>query len=360
MHIVVAHNELAADCAPDAQDVLMQVEAVSNSLNRMGHRVEHLACNLNLAQASRWIQQASPDLVFNLVESLADTGRLIHFFPGLIDALGLPYTGASAEALFLTSNKLLAKQRLHDAGMPTPAWMWLGGGRLQQCDGVSDDGVGTEAWIVKSIWEHASLGIDDHSLIAWQGPQAMAAVLAARGPELGGTCFAETFVEGREFNISILDGPDGPRVLPPAEILFADFETGKPHIVDYRAKWDSASFEYHHTPRCFEFVEQDRCLLDNLTRLTLACWRLFDLRGYGRVDFRVDPSGRPWILEVNANPCLSPDAGFAAAVEQAGLTYGAALHSIIAATRATSRRPRCAAVFKADQCATSAEKPLPC
>jgi D-alanine-D-alanine ligase len=199
--------------------------------------------------------------VFNLVESLLDAGRLIYFFPGLLDALAMPYTGASAEALFLTSNKLLAKQRLQDAGLPTPAWMWItDSGGLERSRNLTDAGVAGATWIVKSVWEHASLGLGEHSLITRQGVQTMAAVLKTRAPELGGACFAETFVEGREFNISILDGPSGPRVLPPAEIVFSDFKTGKPCIVDYRAKWDTESFEYHHTPRCFKFAARDRSL----------------------------------------------------------------------------------------------------
>jgi D-alanine-D-alanine ligase len=60
-------------------------------------------------------------------------------------------------------------------------------------------------------------------------------------------------------------------------------------------------------------------------RLALACWQLFALDGCARVDFRVDGSGMLWVLEVNANPCLSPDAGFAAALAQAGIGYAEAI-----------------------------------
>ena len=117
--------------------------------------------------------------------------------------------------------------------------------------------------------------------------------------------------------------------LPPAEIDFAAFPDDKPHIVGYRAKWDADSFEYHHTPRRFDFPANDRPLLDRLSQLAIQCWREFGLRGYARVDFRVDEAGRPWILEINANPCLSPDAGFAAAVEQAGIGYDQAIERIV-------------------------------
>jgi D-alanine-D-alanine ligase len=100
-------------------------------------------------------------------------------------------------------------------------------------------------------------------------------------------------------------------------------------VVDYRSKWVEDSFEYHHTPRCFDFSKEDLLLLENLTRIALQCWRIFGLRGYARVDFRVDKSGLPWVLEVNTNPCLSPDGGFYAAVERSGQTFTRAVERII-------------------------------
>jgi D-alanine-D-alanine ligase len=118
-------------------------------------------------------------------------------------------------------------------------------------------------------------------------------------------------------------------VLPPAEIDFSAFPDGKPHIVGYRAKWEEGSFEYHHTPRRFSYPSEDTALLELLTGLAERCWREFGLRGYERVDFRVDGAGRPWILEVNANPCLSPDAGLAAAVEHSGMGYDRMIEAIV-------------------------------
>jgi D-alanine-D-alanine ligase len=119
-------------------------------------------------------------------------------------------------------------------------------------------------------------------------------------------------------------------VLPPAEILFEGYADQALKIVGYRAKWDSDSYEFHHTPRRFDFPPEDAALLARLRDLALQCWRLFGLNGYARVDFRIDAAGRPWILEINANPCLSPDAGFAAALDAAGISYAAAIDCIIA------------------------------
>ncbi|MBU1233993.1 MAG: D-alanine--D-alanine ligase, partial [Proteobacteria bacterium] len=133
----------------------------------------------------------------------------------------------------------------------------------------------------------------------------------------------------------LLANNNEPEVLPVAEILFDDFSSRMPRIVDYSAKWDETSFAYRHTPRCFDFKEEDSLLLEKLVEISKQCWHLFKLNGYARVDFRVDHDGRPWILEVNSNPCLSPDAGFAAALERAGLSFTEAVRRILEDIRPT-------------------------
>jgi D-alanine-D-alanine ligase len=140
----------------------------------------------------------------------------------------------------------------------------------------------------------------------------------------------ESYVEGREFNLALLEGPGRrPQVLPPAEIQFKSFPDGTPRIVGYAAKWEDDSEEFARTPRRFDFPEGDRELLDSLRQLALRCWSLFGLRGYARVDFRVDAQGLPWVLEVNTNPCLSPNAGFLAAAERAGLSPTEVIRRIV-------------------------------
>jgi D-alanine-D-alanine ligase len=327
MRIAVVHNAIVSDCTPDEQDVLAQSDAVSEALRHLGHKPVRLACSLNLASARSGLLAIAPQMVFNLVESLEGTGRLIHLFPSILDAMGLPYTGACSEALMLTSNKLLAKHMLESAGLPTPHWITRG--NAFQTDARQAVRMNSRRWIIKSVWEHASIGLDAEAIVDVSEPENMELLLKERAPRLGGSCFAEAFIDGREFNLSLLDGPGGVIVLPPAEILFEGYGLGQARIVDYQAKWDDASFQYHHTPRRFDFDAEDDDLLEQLRSLALACWQLFNLRGYARVDFRVDDDGRPWILEINANPCLSPDAGFAAAVHQSELTYTQAVSRII-------------------------------
>jgi D-alanine-D-alanine ligase len=126
-------------------------------------------------------------------------------------------------------------------------------------------------------------------------------------------------------------------VLPPAEIHFEGFPSNKPKIVGYAAKWDENSVECQHTRRSFTFVEADLYLLDRLKELALRCASFLQVQGYARVDFRVDGAVVPWILEVNANPCLSPDAGFFAATQRARLDFDDVIERILEAALCTAR-----------------------
>jgi D-alanine-D-alanine ligase len=206
--------------------------------------------------------------------------------------------------------------------LDTPPWITL--------DDAQGKPFAPGLYIIKSVWEHASVGLDEDSIVSVQHEKKLHKLMISKRENLGGACFAELFVAGREFNLSMLAGPEGPEVLPPAEIRFDDYPPEKLHVVGYRAKWDEDSFEYRHTPRTFEFPAEDAPLLLKLMDLAIACWQLFDLKGYARVDFRVDEAGRPWILEINANPCLSPDGGFYAAAERRGLGFNQVIERIIA------------------------------
>ena len=242
----------------------------------------------------------------------------------------------------MTTHKLLAKQQLFAAGLPTPGWIvddpvtgypphGLGGASSAFFPSPADAwpaGDATARWIIKGIWEQGSRDMDDDAVLAGGVPEVRAG-LRERIARTGRPAFAEAYVEGREFNLAMLTARGGVEVLPPAEIDFSAFPAEKPRIVGYRAKWQADSFEYNNTPRRFDFAAADRPLLDTLEDLARRCWSLFTLRGYVRVDFRVDRDGRPWILEVNANPCLSPDAGFAAALERAGIECHAAIKRIV-------------------------------
>lgn len=323
MRVVILHNEVAPGAAEDERDVLVQVAAVRDHLTSVGHDVRVLPCTLDLAQLDRRLAEQRPDVVFNLVEALGGTDRLAWLVPGLLEARRIPFTGSSPLALQLTSDKLRAKQWLNRCELPTP-------------DCVTRDTLPMSAaprsanrYILKAVHEHASFGIDDRAVVQPTSSDSLLSYMDDFEQRWRCEVFAERFVEGREFNLSLLASADGVQVLPPAEIEFAGYPDDKPRIVGYQAKWASDSFEYVATPRRFDFSADDQPLLDTLATLARACWRAFGLRGYARVDFRVDQQAQPWILEINTNPCLSPDAGFAAALARADISYPQALERIL-------------------------------
>ncbi|MCF8067095.1 MAG: GNAT family N-acetyltransferase [Desulfobacterales bacterium] len=331
MRIVVVYNAVEEDSSLDDLDVLMQVNAVSDALTELGHEAIRISCNLNLLELKYALEKAKPDCVFNLVESLEGHDRLIDVVPSLLDTMGLRYTGSPAESIRITSQKVMAKELMMATGLPTPKWIppWppvLPGIYRPE---ISAGSFSKNSWLIKSLCDHASSGLDEDKLVNGNIRDVLD-LMKKHAPSLGGACFAECYIDGREFNLSLLQDENGQvQVLPPAEIVFEDYPENMLHIVGYKAKWEEGSFEYHHTPRRFDFPAEDKELLKTMTSLAKRCWENMGLKGYARVDFRVDHKGNPWILEVNTNPCLSPDAGFSAALDMAGIKYAKAVERII-------------------------------
>lgn len=321
MRVAILHNAVAADAAAAERDVLDQAAAVREALEARGHRVCVLPVDLDLAALKVALDRERPERVFNLVESLDGDDRGILQVPVLLESLGIPFAGAPLQAILMTTNKLVAKRLLREAGLATPGW-FASGDPAWQAEALVGDRV-----IIKPVWDHGSATLDGTAVRAFESGTKLRAAL---DPDSSTARFAERYVEGREFNLALLaSGCGDVQLLPPAEMVFSDWTADRPRVVGYRAKWVSDSFEYRNTLRRFDFGPGDESLLAELTRLARATWRCFGLRGYARVDFRVDERGAPTILEANVNPCLTPDAGFAAAVERAGISYVDAIERIL-------------------------------
>jgi D-alanine-D-alanine ligase len=324
MKILVLHSDIGDDAPPEDLDTLIAADAVAGALSERGHKVGQAPFRQEALK--ELLARTMPDIVFNLVEGVEGQGRLAPLAPQMLADLGMRFTGVSAKAMAVTNDKPLTKLMLREAGLATPGWAvppdWAGldGGR----------------WIVKSALEDASLGLDDGCVVSGLDVLARAAACVAK---FGGDWFAERYVEGREFNIAVLDG----RVLPMAEMCFAQWPAGKPRIVGYDAKWEEDSSGWRGTVRAFG-VERDEPEL--AAKLKAACeqvWKLFALSGFARVDFRVGEDGVPLILEINTNPCISPDAGFAAAAEAAGMNYSSLIEAIVSAGPGSDGQEKCEA-----------------
>jgi D-alanine-D-alanine ligase len=322
MRFAVLYTPAPPGAPPEDVDGVIQMEAVSKTLQALGHTTEAVPCVLNLAQVRDALTHIRPDCVFNIVEAIDSHDRLLYLAPALLEGMGIPFTGAGVNAMMLSTGKLVAKRIIRGAGLPTADWVDFSS--YGPCPLHKGDIV-----IFKSAWDHGSPMVTDNDIKPFDDPATLKEQLKSRVKKPGQEWFVERYIEGREFNIAMLAGPDGPHILPAAEILFIDYEKGKPKVVGYNAKWAEESFEYTHTPRTFDFGKEDAPIVEKITRLARDCWNLFGLSGYARVDFRVDADGNPWILEVNANPCIAPDAGYAAALNRAGITYAQAIERIV-------------------------------
>ncbi|MSQ98159.1 MAG: D-alanine--D-alanine ligase [Xanthomonadales bacterium] len=331
---LVLHQEIADGTRLDELDTLVQVEQVSAALKELGWNVVPLAAGLDLAAILDSIRSINPACVFNLVESLGGEGRLIHFIPALLQAYGIPFTGCSGDAVYLSSHKLLAKALMSQRGIATPPDFSAASPTPTNSSLGQAAADAQGQWIVKSVWEHASFGLDDGCVV--DSIAAAQKRIAESTRRHGGEWFAEEFIAGREFNISVLQQDGQPRILPMAEMTFVDYPADKPKIVGYAAKWEPEAPEFHAT--CREFPVLSGELFNALQQDVLACWEAFGLSGYARVDFRVDEAGKPWVLEVNANPCIAADAGFIAAAQRTGIAHEQVVEHIVQAALPKSRR----------------------
>ncbi|MFH2144039.1 MAG: ATP-grasp domain-containing protein [Bacteroidota bacterium] len=314
--IIILINRISENPTPDEIDVIDQAAVVEKALIGLGYECEREFIDLNLNLFYEKYKNNKPELIFNLVESLNNNGGIIHFIPSLLEVMKIPFTGCPADGMFLTTNKVLTKKILFANNLATPEW---------HSAPVKTKLSSEKRYIAKSCNEDASIGISDKNVFYSNNPE----ILEHFSQIWGDNYFIEEYIEGREFNISVLGGKTGAQVLFPAEIIFNNYTGEKPKIISYEAKWDESSFEYHNTVRTFEFKDSDKPLIKNLEEICLKCWHVFNLKGYVRVDFRVDKNNRPYILEINPNPCISPDAGFYAACKKTGLEFTQVIERII-------------------------------
>jgi D-alanine-D-alanine ligase len=317
MRVLVLHSDIGSDPPPDELDTLIAAEAVREALVARGHRVSLAAFTVDQDRFERLLDHEQADVVFNLVEGIGGLGQHAPIAPRMLDEFDAVFTGATAVAMAQTNDKPLTKRKLRAAGIATPDWS-----EPDAWKGLKDT-----TYIVKSALEDASFCLDDFSVVS--GREQVKIRAADCYLKHGGRWFAEEFIDGREFNISMLEGPNGLQILPMAEMVFESWPEHRPRIVGYTAKWSEGSLEAIRTVRRFGVENEEPKLAAKMRQACVRGWELFELTGYARVDFRVTPEGDPLVLEINTNPGIAPDAGFAAAAAQAGMGYDEMIARII-------------------------------
>ena len=306
----------------DVAAVLANIREVRRSLRRRGHAVTLVPVYLHDLKWPSRLQKH--DLVFNLCEGINGHARYEDWVVGALELTGVPFTGCRAGAVTLCHRKHVANTLLHRSNVPVPPFALAR--RHSLPEGLR------YPVIVKPSGEDASVGIDGGAVC--EGPQALQARLAVMGEHFT-ELMVQEYVAGREFNVGFL----GAEVMPLSEISFAKMPPGAWPIVSYAAKWAEDSPEYTGTePVCPAAVEP--VLAKSIVDVARRAWQALGGEGYGRVDTRVTEDGRPWVLEVNPNPDLSSDAGFARMGRARGWDYDTLIAKVVeeALARASSSR----------------------
>lgn len=329
-------DELTAGSELDVSSVEASARAIMSALVAAGHEVTLTGvAGPDVFDVLSDLRASKPELVFNLCESMAGDPRNEPTFAGLLDVFRIPYTGADLPALAACLFKRRSKDILLGRGIATPPHRFLANPAaledptLDQLD---------YPWFLKLGHEDASVGITEENRVrtgAELRARAHAMMVEFEQPVL-----AERFIEGREINVTLLGNGPELRMLPLHEIDFGAMPPGRPRIVSYAAKWDEAHVDYAGT-KPVPLRDPDPALVARCEQAARAAWDAHGLRDYARIDLRVDADGKPWVIDVNPNPDISPDAGVARAAAVAGMSYVQMIDAIAQAALRRSR-PRAA------------------
>jgi D-alanine-D-alanine ligase len=281
--------------------------------------VNTFAINNNLDRTVNKLLTYSPDVIFNFVESIDGVSSYEYCLAGLFEMFGLDFTGNLPASLGNCLNKASAKTILRSFGINTPASKII---KIDQSEKyVSNNFELNFPVILKLLNEDASIGISELSVV--NDFNSLNSHIEFLKSTYKQDILAEEYIDGRELNVAVL----GNHVLPVSEIKFDGLPTGLPKIVTYDGKWIADSIYYENTiPSCPAQLNPD--LKTKIEEIALLAFNSMDCRDYARVDIRLNKDNVPFVIEVNPNPDISMDSGFARAAAAAGINYSNLLYTI--------------------------------
>jgi D-alanine-D-alanine ligase len=295
------------------------VGQVAKALKQGGHRVSVLGVHGDVRKLISGLSRRRPELVFNLMDMFGED--LCGAIPvvGLLDLLGLPYTGGGPGEFYLQEDKALTKKLLAFEHIAYPNFAVFSrdsdletGGNLRM------------PLFVKPLRMDASIGIGARSLV--HNSQEMIERIEAIHRKVNDSALVEEYIEGREFYVGVL-GNQLPTAFPPIEMDFSGMPDGSPHVLDSRAKWDEQSAEYRGTKSVVARLPDE--LRAKLTQVALNAYRALRVRDYGRIDLRLTEAGEVHVIEVNASCYLEQSSEFATAAAAGGLDFTTLVNRIV-------------------------------
>lgn len=317
LHIAIAYNDDRLAYHGTAEELIAlqytveTAQTILQTLQSLGYSAITIGALGNSTERFRQeLGRFSPEntFIFNTCDAMAGHSLGAATLVGIIEELGFRHTGASAEVVELCTRKELAKQKLLEHGLPTPAYQVLSApqGDIQIRYPI----------IIKPLNEDGSLGIDLQSVVTT--PDELYRRAKHVIEQYDQPALLEEFIAGREFAISIW-GNETIEILPITEEDYCDIPDRLQRLCTYESKWQPESFYYNNIyVRCpANLAPQDQACLESTAR---QLYRALGLRDFARVDIRYE-QGIPYIIDVNETPDLSIDSGFPRAAAEAGYSY---------------------------------------
>jgi len=293
---------------------------VYRALLENGHEVRLLGLYNDIGILLEEVKEFPPDVIFNLAEVFDQKSQLDKNVAGLFEMIGVPYTGASAESLFICNDKALAKKIIRFHRIRVPRFhtfyrkhrVWL------------PKNIKLPA-VIKPLSEEASRGISLASVVDKE--EAFVERIRFIHESMNADAIAEEYIEGREIYVSVF-GNKRLEALPLREIKFGKMSEDEPRIATYKAKWDDKYREKWDIKSVF-IGKLSGDLEERIKETCKRAYRALNIQSYARFDIRVAESGRVYIIEPNANPCIARCDEVAQSADKTGINYNALIQKII-------------------------------
>jgi D-alanine-D-alanine ligase len=293
-------------------------EEIFDALVKLGHEPSYQVLDGKDASLVSLARNGS-ELIFNLTESYAGDDTRDMNIAAYLELLDRPFTGAGSHALYLAQDKALAKKIFQFHGLPTPYFAVSDRGKV----GFSHDIA--FPLIVKPTSEDGSIGIDAGSVV--RTIKELMQRVEQIQERFESPVLIEEYVEGREIYGAVI-GNDRPEALALVELDLSKLPEGMPRIAGTEVKWERETEAYKRTKPAIA-TDLDEDLARRLEETAIAAYRALELRDYGRIDMRVTPEGKIFVIEANPNPWLSSSAEFAMAARQSGRSYTGMIREIV-------------------------------
>jgi D-alanine-D-alanine ligase len=297
--------------------VLDEVRAASKALIDIGHIIHQVPLRPPLTSVREILARLNCDLAFNIFEGFEGSPETEAKVASMLEELGIRHTGCPSEVLEIGLDKARARVILEAQGVPAPEYQVL------TVPTMHNFRMGYPS-IVKPCAEDASHGITPESVV--RNLASLVEQVRRICDNYGGKAMVENFLEGREFNATVI-GNDTLTVLPPSEIVF-NLPEGMPRVLTFGGKWLPKD-PYFGGTRAVCPAAVDAVLLEKINQTALAAFKALKCRGYARVDMRLDADGQPRVLELNPNPDITPGTGAARQARAAGTSYRQFIRRIV-------------------------------